>query len=239
MKKIQEILDSLQPYVIGIRYLEGTVLVDVVFKEGWVVPDDNFVKKEKGTDTMNYYMLYSDSPKVGLDEILSYVEKVIKINLEKEKKYELLKTKVNELKELFKNNSLIKLNNLKFTFSEDLVPNMSEFNLEIDEETYIEDLEPNYEETIMENTPTVYLDENKKPIETEMTDEELEILEEEARAERNRLKFNNKQKKTQVNTKPEITKTVIEIEKPITEPFLNEMCDCGPNEACNKCIDKK
>jgi len=29
MSNIQKTLDSLQPYVIGIRYLEGTVLVDV------------------------------------------------------------------------------------------------------------------------------------------------------------------------------------------------------------------
>jgi hypothetical protein len=33
MSNIQKTLDSLQPYVIGIRYLEGTPLVDVVFKE--------------------------------------------------------------------------------------------------------------------------------------------------------------------------------------------------------------
>ena len=37
MSNIQKTLDSLQPYVIGIRYLEGTALVDVVFKDEQVL----------------------------------------------------------------------------------------------------------------------------------------------------------------------------------------------------------
>jgi len=64
---IQKTLDSLQPYVIGIRYLEGTPLVDAVFKEGWNVPDDPKIKKIKGNDDMNYFMLLSEIPGVGLD----------------------------------------------------------------------------------------------------------------------------------------------------------------------------
>jgi len=105
MSNIQKTLDSLQPYVIGIRYVEGTPVVDVVFKEGWTVPSDNNVKMAKGDESMNYYMLFSDSPKIGLDDLLGYVERVIKLNLEKEKKHELLRQKVNELKEIFKKNT--------------------------------------------------------------------------------------------------------------------------------------
>jgi len=94
MSNIQKTLDSLQPYVIGIRYLEGTPLVDAVFKEGWTVPDDNKVKKVRGNEEMNYYMLFSEVAGVGLDDLLDYVKKTIDLNIEREKKHDLLKEKV-------------------------------------------------------------------------------------------------------------------------------------------------
>jgi len=250
MSNIQKTLDSLQPYVIGIRYVEGTPVVDVVFKDGWSVPPDNNVKMAKGDESMNYYMLFSESPKIGLDDLLGYVEKVIKLNLEKEKKHELLRVKVNELKEIFKKTPLTKLNRLKFTFAEEeLVPNLNEFDIDIDDEEDIQpmpmpvDEEP-FEEEIIEQpiqspmNPATYLDENGNPI--ELTEEEREILEEEARAERNRKAIQNKKKPTVQN------KTVNKVELPPRrkpEMVMNESydtdCDCGPNEACDKCIDSK
>lgn len=205
MSNIQKTLDSLQPYVIGIRYLEGTPLVDAVFKEGWMVPDDTKIKKIKGNDEMNYYMLFSEVSGVGLDELLAYVRKTIDINVEREKKHELLREKVNELKELFKKHNLDKLKRLKYTFSEeDLVPKLNDFDVDIDE-TYEEetietpqDIYPNNDEHITSeekefdssvnqiesNQPIpAYLDENGNPI--ELTEEELEMIEEEERAKRN------------------------------------------------------
>ena len=216
MSSIQKTLDSLQPYVIGIRYLEGLPLVDTVFKEGWTVPDDPKITKVKGDEGMNYYMIYSEKKGVGIDELLAFVEKTIKLNLEREKKHELLRVKVEELKRLFKDNSLTKLSRLKFTFAEeDIVPPLSDFDLNIDEEpqaeiaTIPEPIEETYqepviytaemidameadEETAMSQmtTPPQYLDENGNPI--EYTEEELEMIEEEARAERNRQLFKNK-----------------------------------------------
>lgn len=207
MSNIQKTLDSLQPYVIGIRYLEGTPLVDAVFKEGWMVPDDTKIKKIKGNDEMNYYMLFSEVSGVGLDELLAYVRKTIDINVEREKKHELLREKVNELKELFKKHNLDKLKRLKFNFSEeDLVPKLNDFDVDVDiDETYEEetietpqDFYPNVDEHITSgekefdssenqiesNQPIpAYLDENGNPI--ELTEEELEMIEEEERAKRN------------------------------------------------------
>jgi hypothetical protein len=207
MSNIQKTLDSLQPYVIGIRYLEGTPLVDAVFKEGWTVPDDNKVKKVKGNDEMNYYMLFSEVNGVGLDDLLDYVKKTIDLNIEREKKHDLLKEKVNELKEIFKKTSLDKLKRLKFTFNEeDLVPRLDDFDADIEDalkeeiiieeptqtiskdhsdfypenvEEYATSDEKDFEEVIV---PT-YLDENGNPI--ELSEEELEMIEEEKRAMRN------------------------------------------------------
>ena len=212
MSSIQKTLDSLQPYVIGIRYLEGLPLIDTVFKEGWSVPEDPVITKVKGDEGMNYYMIYSEKKGVGIDDLLSFVDKTIKLNLEREKKQDLLRIKVEELKKLFKDNSLTKLSRLKFNFSEEDV--VSEFDLNIDEETQqspqIEEIEQDkevysepviytsdmidamYSEDSIEvgsNSPQ-YVDENGNPI--EYTEDELEMIEEEARAERNRNLFKNK-----------------------------------------------
>lgn len=245
MSNIQKTLDSLQPYVIGIRYVEGMVLVDVVFKEGWSILEDENIKKIKGNDDINYYMLFSEVNGVGLDELLIYVEKTIKMNLDREKKHDLLRTKVNELKEIFKKNSLTKLMRLKFSFNEeDLVPSLTEFNIDeklidttndilpktIAEEPEIEDV---IESPIQ---PVQYLDENKQPI--VLTDEDKEILEEEARAERNRKLISVKKNK---ETTP-VTHSAKKIELPPRPKISSNMnidCDCGPNEACEKCFDSK
>jgi hypothetical protein len=215
MSSIQKTLDSLQPYVIGIRYLEGLPLVDTVFKEGWTVPDDPKITKVKGDEGMNYYMIYSESKGVGIDDLLAFVDKTIKLNQEREKKHELLRLKVEELKKIFKETPLAKLSRLKFTFTEeDIVPPISDFDLNIDEEpnnqiaqmvettseTYqepviytaemIDAMEAEQENTSQQITAPQFLDENGNPI--EYTEEELEMIEEEARAERNRNLFKNK-----------------------------------------------
>ena len=208
MSSIQKTLDSLQPYVIGIRYLEGLPLVDTVFKEGWTVPEDPSITKVKGDEGMNYYMIYSEKKGVGIDELLSFVDKTIKLNLEREKKHELLRLKVEELKKLFKDNTLARLTRLKFTFTEeDIVPSLGEFDLNIEEQIETEQIETEdvqepviytaemvdnmySEEDIVSQTVPQYVDENGNPI--QYTEEELEMMEEEARAERNRKLFKNK-----------------------------------------------
>lgn len=250
---IQKTFDSLQPYVIGIRYLEGTPLVDAVFKEGWNVPDDPKIKKIKGNDDMNYYMLFSEVPGVGLDELLAFVDKTIKVNIEREKKHELLKVKFAELKEVFKSASLDKLKNLKFIFAEeDLVPPLNEFDMDADfdieeeiipqslptEQLFVEEYEEEIIEPLIPIEHTAYLDENGKPI--ELSEDDREALAEEARAEQNRIYLETK------NKKQDTKKIANRIElppkrKPILETTIdyNSDCECGPDDACEKCIDNK
>ena len=250
MANIQKTLDALQPYVIGIRYLEGTPVVDAVFKEGWTLTEDNRIKRVKGNNEMNYYMIFSEVEGIGLDDLLSYVEKTIKLNQEREKKHELLRSKVNELKEIFKKNSLTKLQRLSFTFSEEeLVPSMSEFDIDIDEEPIPQEpvhIEEPVEEIIQPvvKQPETYVDENNKPI--ELTDEDRELLEEEARAERNRVFLENQRLKQK--TKPVVNnskkvelppKRKIEMAIAESERDYDSDCDCRNGEACDKCIDSK
>lgn len=253
MSNIQKTLDSLQPYVIGIRFLKTIPVVDVVLNEGWTLPEDANIIRTKGDESMNYHMIHSEVPSIGLDKLLEYVDKTIKLNLDREKKHELLKSKVNELKEVFKKNTLDKLQRLKFTFGdEDFVGGISDIDVEIDEmvepkkqvsytripeesepaQPYVEP--PFVEETII--TPeTAYLDGDGKPI--ELTEEEREMAEEEARAQRN-LKILEQRK---ANQKPNLSKKIELPPKRQQTAVMNydTGCSCGDDEACDKCIDAK
>lgn len=197
MANIQKTLESLQPYVIGIRYLDGKPLIDVVFKNDWVVTNDPKIKKVKGNDEVNYYMFYSEVNDIGVDELLENVRKIINLNIEHEKKQELLKVKFNELKKLFKENPLEKLKELKFVFNsneDDYLPMMDNIsdNQEliepIVENTYNEEYVNEDQITVIKEIP--YLDENGNPL--QMSEEELEMIEEEKRAEINRKLLKNK-----------------------------------------------
>ena len=248
MSKIQETLDGLQPYVIGIRYVEGVPVVDVVFKEGWTVPDDSNIKKVKGKEQINYYMLFSEVKGIGLDELLKFVEKTINLNIEREHKYELLTVKINELKEIFKHNSLDKLKTLNFSFEVDnLIPSIDMFELTNEVtglDTPIEALETPTEvisENVAETPLDSFIDKDGRVI--EMTEEEIEIAAEEARAEKNRRYLESKKLKKEtkkLSTKVELPITT-KIEIPVThnEYESDSECGCGENDACNKCIDTK
>lgn len=237
MATIQNILDSLQPYVIGIRYLEGTPLVDVVFKDGWTVIEDNNIKRVKGNNELNYFMIFSEVDGVGLDELLQYVEKVIKLNQEREKKHDLLKNKVNELKEIFKRNSLLKLSKLKFIFDDEFVPDLDEMDIDFKEEEIVEEIisEPQPPVITHNETPKAFLDEDGNVIEP--SEEDKELIEEEERAALNRKMIASKKAKPVAKIKtPELQhKPKLEL---VTDNNYYD-CDCGPDSACEKCIDKK
>jgi hypothetical protein len=74
-----------------------------------------------------------------------------------------------------------------------------------------------------------------------MTEEELEILAEEARAEKNRKAIEAKKQKSGVNN---VAKKIElppkrKVEMAISESNYETDCDCGPNDACDRCIDNK
>jgi hypothetical protein len=243
MANIQKTLDSLQPYVIGIRYSQGLPLVDTVFKDGWTLPESQTIKKAKGNDELNYYMIYGETPSITIDGLLEYVALVIKLNQEKEKKQELLKLKFDEMKKLFRTLPLSKLQRLRFNF-EDVIEDeisINDVDIAVDEDFQnpqpIEEKEEQQivqPKTNIENTARLIDAEgNPEPI----TEEDIEFEEEEARAARNRELF---QKRT-----PKVTTTKVELPPRRTQTISTEKnntyseCECLEKEACDKCIDTK
>jgi hypothetical protein len=236
MKTFQEKLQSYQPYLISIRYLQGIPVVDIVIKDGWTLPEDpNIQKVKRDNETINYYMLVSELPNIGLDDLLGYLDRTIKLNIDKEKKHDLLRSKVNELKELFNKNNLSKLNRLKFVFTEeDLMPNIND--LMIEEEIELPIIEPINE--IENNTNKIDFT-GEKAEDIQLSDEDKEILEEEARAEINRKILENKKQNNSIKNISKKVELPPKLIIPPNERDEESNCLCGPDEACSKCLDSK
>jgi hypothetical protein len=133
MSKIQNRLKGLQPYLVQLRFPEGNPVVDMVFKKGWHVPQSEVIGSTKGdSEDLNYHMFYGGHDEVELDDILDFIEKVIALNIEREKKHELLKAKAKELQDLFRKNPLSKLQGMKFVLGgEKLVQDMTPDPLDV------------------------------------------------------------------------------------------------------------
>jgi hypothetical protein len=117
MTKIKERLTELQPYVLSIRFKDGFTVIDTLFKEGWMVPKSDSVGAGIIDGKPNYYMLHPLTDDVDIDEMLDYVNHIIKLNVERELKLELLQQKVSELQEIFKNSSLQVCKSLEFNIT--------------------------------------------------------------------------------------------------------------------------
>lgn len=235
MGNLQNALDALQPYVIGIRYVEAIPVVDAVFKEGWTLPDSDVISRAKGDKEINYFMIYSEKEGIGLDDLLEYVKVTIHANIEREHKHELLKERMNELKIIFKKNSLAKLRTLKFGFSEeDFMPDIDELDEINDIPVLLEKVDLPVASTVEVPEVQAQIVENREGL----TEEEIEILEEEKRA----ANFFQLQKE---RTKTQKVKTIQKVELPPKNGKQQLVmaggadCDCGPDEACSKCIDTK
>lgn len=227
MAKIQDRLNILKPYIVGIRYLEGIQIVDAMFKEGWTVPDSDIIKKELVDGPKNYYMFYSqDNDNVTVDTLLDYVEGIININIERENKFQLLKLKVDELKELFKTNELNKLETLRFTFSDgdSINPKISELDINLNESDVVEQ--------------SVEIVEQEDVLEEETIDSTDITF---TNGGVSTLNSTNVRTATYKNQTIELPpKGNIEVETyDLPHDMTSGPCDCGPEEACGKCMDEK
>lgn len=218
MSNIQNKLDSLQPFITGIRYVQGIQVVDAAFKPGWNIPDSDVVKKEMVDVENNSFVFYTDKEGVTFDDLLDYVEGIISINIEREKKHELLKLKVKELQEIFKNTPLSKLNTLKFKFNEsELIPSLEEMDIDLNEEPSIVSQPSNRE--------------IKKQTEKVSTIKKTE----ESKINSNNNITTANVKGQEIELPPKNSK--IELEE-FNEP-VNIVCKCGPDDVCPICEEEK
>lgn len=118
---IQNRINNLKPYFKGLKVADNYRIVEFNLKASWLIQENSFIevqqKQTKESGNVLYSMFYSD--KKSFDEIIDFVEEeVIAHNLELEQKETLLRAKVEELKRVFEDKSLVELNGLKFTTSD-------------------------------------------------------------------------------------------------------------------------
>lgn len=209
MSKIQEKLDSLQPYVNGIRYIQGMRIVDSIFNHDWIIPESEIIGKELVDKTQNYYMFFCDNEDISFDDLLDYVENIIKVNIEREQKNILLKSKFKELQELFKVTPLEDLEKLEFNLNrknKSISIDGDEMDISMDSESDVQITTDNVDESFKEG-----------PI---ITSSET---------------YGDSKQSTTLfyETKGQT------IELPPKDLGIDEPCTCSYSEACEKCIDTK
>ena len=136
----QEVLQFLFPYLHGIRKLNQYLSVELIFPKTWEFPQSIIekaqVEQNEKYSGEGYHLIFVAEVRhdTKVDEMLDVIANLITHNLEKEEKERLLKSKVIELKEIFKNASLEDLKTLKFDFEEyDDIDELLEDEIETDE----------------------------------------------------------------------------------------------------------
>ena len=227
MSGIQKRLDTLQPYVVGIRYTGGISIVDVILKPGWTIPKSEYISYEMGnsnTDNSTDYMFFTNKEGIGVDELLDYVESVTLINIEREEKYTLLKEKVEELKKLFNATPLTKLKKLKFVLPSEMAFDTIGSDLTLENS----DIE----------TPKEVIETPKEVNETIRGEKEISHEPAKIVQQNNPTQQNGPIHHNNIELPPRGTK--IELETHDLPPELTEgPCNCGPDEYCPKCMDEK
>lgn len=112
------IINSLKPYFYSLREINEDVSLDIKIPITWaytnVVISELNVRKivQDKNDKFLLLSLVTNSTSEGYDTVYKTALEIIKINKEEEEKQKLFNEKINELKELFKNESLDKLKNI-------------------------------------------------------------------------------------------------------------------------------
>ena len=121
---IKDRLELLSPYLQEIKFSQNIVLVGGLFYPKWIVKDSPSpeIKSHKtgpNDDGKIVYHFYGEKNKINVDTLLDFLEEVINENLDRERKEDLFKKKVEELKNVFKSSTLTDLENLLIKVDEE------------------------------------------------------------------------------------------------------------------------
>jgi len=221
---IQEKLDELTPYVTAIRH--GDVpIVDISIPSAWGVPESKKIavtKVESKDAEITKCLIYGNTEhKVSTDELLEYVTKTVKLNIELEKKRILLREKITELTTLFSSTPLSKLENLRFSFEVERVETISLGTIDEDVPAH----PPGWSKEEVDENDRLQAEERAKTHENDtVTDTVTESVEDEE------PKIHNANG-MRVELPPKKKEAV-----PVEE-FAEAACNCGGGEVCPTCTD--
>ena len=118
---LQDILVKLQAYHVGCRVEDGNFLITLIYDEGWKIipPENNKIDFGQEKDITYYAAAINE---VSFDEVFMSIKETIDYNIDLQRKVTLYKAKVDELQEIFANESLEKLRTITFVFDEKKKP---------------------------------------------------------------------------------------------------------------------
>jgi hypothetical protein len=117
---LQDRIKKNEEYFRGMEMSNGIVIIKVQYGDRWGTfnGDDDKIKVVKSETNPNEWFYYADANEVDFEDIFDLIEKTIEMNLSVSAKIELLREKVDELKQIFSNESLAKLKTLKFVMND-------------------------------------------------------------------------------------------------------------------------
>lgn len=116
MLQIEEYIKELGDYFEGIERYNKALIVKILFPNKWAVypSEDKRIKPAQSETNPNEYFYYADSDDVKLEEIFQLIIETKNMNESVVNKVQLLKTKIEELKDFFKDKTNEELETLKF-----------------------------------------------------------------------------------------------------------------------------
>lgn len=124
MKSLQDRMNDMRPYFRGVEMYNEALMVKVVFPNKWKAypSEDGRIKVAPSETDPNLTYYYADSNESTYEDMFDLIEETIKANKDIGLKLELLKDKVNELRELFQVTPYDELVNLRFVFEKQEKP---------------------------------------------------------------------------------------------------------------------
>ena len=117
-RTLQERMTAISPYFRGIDMYNEALIVRVVYPNKWKAynSSDGLIEAAPSENNENEIWYYANSKECDFDTIFDLIEETIKANNEIHLKLELLKTKIEELKDLFSQKSYEELTRMRFIF---------------------------------------------------------------------------------------------------------------------------
>lgn len=186
---LQDILMKLSAYSVGCRILNGNFLINIIYDDGWkVIPPENEKIEFEQRGNITYYA--ASLNEVSFDDVFESIKETIDYNIDLQRKVTLYKTKVDELQEIFANESLEKLRTITFIFDEKKKPKrkyirknkkQDDVNVKtdnVDEQSEITKTEIHQNEEKIEK-PNVNIEEQENADEIEYNEYDGETIEDE------------------------------------------------------------
>ena len=144
MLQVEDYISKIGEYFEGIERYNDALIVRVKLPERWGVypSSDERIKVAPSEEVPNEYYYYGSSNDVNLEDIFQLIIETIQMNKDVLLKIELLKEKVQELKELFDTKPLEELKMLKFVTEQPKKTKVKRKYTKKKKEAEIEDKQP-------------------------------------------------------------------------------------------------